>query len=492
MAFVGNISGSNGTMNVAITGSLVLANKSDASFPPLPSDAVLFVSGNRGNGSGTGRGISGVSVFGGDVVISGTIAAQDGIGGFSPVRVLNDIALTGSLLMTASSPAPGATETALYVKSVSGLPRLYAKNGAASEFEIAAGAASSGIQGAVQFSNGSGGFSADAGNFFWDSTNGILKIANLEVTGTSFVVTSSNVTISDPVVLFGSGTKSNNSKAIIAFASGTQTGADSVVFGPTADGSNGLSAARLDVQNGNLPYTSISLTNLVPVRASKFEVGGVNTAVTSSDAQTIIVSGTQGITLQHSTEANKGAVLFRSDTVSYLSAFRDASNNTVINALSNTVYMSGSQLNLFASSSTGNANVVIGVNAANPFLQFQSGSGGISGATVSSVNNDLTVQSPVGKFVFLAGNNTPVAKVGEVTIAGIGAVNGIFPSGDRQQYLCGPNNRWANIYTGDLHLRNERGDYTLIEEEDFLSIRFNKTGKRYKFLLEPVPELDEK
>jgi len=492
MAFVGNISGSNGTMNVAITGSLVLANRSDALFPPLPSDAVLFVSGNRGNGSGTGRGISGVSVFGGDVVISGTIAAQDGIGGFSPVRVLNDIALTGSLLMTASSPAPGATEAALYVKSVSGLPRLYAKNGAASEFEIAAGAAASGIQGAVQFSNGSGGFSSDAGNFFWDSTNGILKIANLEVTGTSFVVTSSNVTISDPVVLFGSGTKSNNSKAIIAFASGTSAGVDSVVFGPTADGTNGFSAARLDVQNGNIPYTSINLNNLVPVRASKFEVGGANTAVTSSDAQTIIVSGTQGITLQHSTEANKGAVAFKSDTNTYLSVFRDAASNTVINALSNTVYMSGSQLNLFASSSTGNANVVIGVNAANTFLQFQSGSGGLPGVKVEATNNnDLTIQAQTNQTLFLAGNNTVIARVGKLNIDGVDR-NGLFPSGDRQQYLGGPSNRWANIYTGDLHLRNERGDYTLIEEEDFLSIRFNKTGKRYKFLLEPVPELDEK
>ena len=51
--------------------------------------------------------------------------------------------------------------------------------------------------------------------------------------------------------------------------------------------------------------------------------------------------------------------------------------------------------------------------------------------------------------------------------------------------------RFANIYTGDLHLRNERGDYTLIEEEDCLTIRFNKTGKRYKFLLERAPEYDE-
>ena len=67
----------------------------------------------------------------------------------------------------------------------------------------------------------------------------------------------------------------------------------------------------------------------------------------------------------------------------------------------------------------------------------------------------------------------------------------VLPGADVTYNLGSPSLRWANIYTGDLHLRNDRGDYTLIEEEDFLSIRFNKTGKRYKFVLEPVPELDE-
>ena len=65
------------------------------------------------------------------------------------------------------------------------------------------------------------------------------------------------------------------------------------------------------------------------------------------------------------------------------------------------------------------------------------------------------------------------------------------PSADMVYNLGSPSLRWANVYTGDLHLRNDRGDYTLIEEEDFLTVRFNKSGKRYKFLLEAVPELDE-
>jgi hypothetical protein len=68
----------------------------------------------------------------------------------------------------------------------------------------------------------------------------------------------------------------------------------------------------------------------------------------------------------------------------------------------------------------------------------------------------------------------------------------LIPNGNRTRNLGSDTARFANIYTGDLHLRNERGDYTLIEEEDCLTIRFNKNGKRYRFVLEPAPEFDEK
>lgn len=63
---------------------------------------------------------------------------------------------------------------------------------------------------------------------------------------------------------------------------------------------------------------------------------------------------------------------------------------------------------------------------------------------------------------------------------------GIFPGQDSQFDLGGPTLRWANMYTGDLHLRNERGDWTVIEEEDFLTLTNNKSGKRYKFVLEEI------
>lgn len=52
--------------------------------------------------------------------------------------------------------------------------------------------------------------------------------------------------------------------------------------------------------------------------------------------------------------------------------------------------------------------------------------------------------------------------------------------------LGSPSKRFSNIYTGDLHLKNDRGDWTVIEEKDFLSLRNNKTGRMYKIVMEAI------
>ncbi|MHA1304366.1 MAG: hypothetical protein ACTSPI_11770 [Candidatus Heimdallarchaeaceae archaeon] len=48
---------------------------------------------------------------------------------------------------------------------------------------------------------------------------------------------------------------------------------------------------------------------------------------------------------------------------------------------------------------------------------------------------------------------------------------------------------YANdVYTGDLHLKNDVGDWTLIESEEYLILRNNSTGKKFKILMEALPE----
>jgi hypothetical protein len=64
----------------------------------------------------------------------------------------------------------------------------------------------------------------------------------------------------------------------------------------------------------------------------------------------------------------------------------------------------------------------------------------------------------------------------------------VLPDGDGTRNLGSGAARWANVYTADLHLANERGDWTVIEEENYLTIRSNKTGKRFKLLMEEIED----
>jgi len=60
------------------------------------------------------------------------------------------------------------------------------------------------------------------------------------------------------------------------------------------------------------------------------------------------------------------------------------------------------------------------------------------------------------------------------------------PGADNTQDLGSASKRWRNIYTGDLHLSNDRGNWTVIEEEDYLTLRNNKTDKVYKLVMEEI------
>ena len=70
----------------------------------------------------------------------------------------------------------------------------------------------------------------------------------------------------------------------------------------------------------------------------------------------------------------------------------------------------------------------------------------------------------------------------------ITAGGNVLPTNDNSQDLGSVAQRWANIYTGDLHLKNERGDWSVVEEEEYLSVINNKTGKKYKFVLEEIED----
>ena len=76
---------------------------------------------------------------------------------------------------------------------------------------------------------------------------------------------------------------------------------------------------------------------------------------------------------------------------------------------------------------------------------------------------------------------------GNMTFNGLVASN-FLPDGNGTRDLGSSTARWANIYTSDLNLTNERGSWTVVEESDYLTLRNNNTGKRFKIMMEELPD----
>lgn len=97
----------------------------------------------------------------------------------------------------------------------------------------------------------------------------------------------------------------------------------------------------------------------------------------------------------------------------------------------------------------------------------------LNNTLIPTTNNQFDLGSSVSRF------NTIYAGTVNVSAS-------IMPSANVSVDIGSPSVRFRNIYTGDLHLANERGDWTVIEEEEFLTLRNNKTGKRFKISMEAI------
>jgi hypothetical protein len=98
-------------------------------------------------------------------------------------------------------------------------------------------------------------------------------------------------------------------------------------------------------------------------------------------------------------------------------------------------------------------------------------------------NNDFSL--------FVVGNgstNSARSDILRVNSSTMELTGSFTPGVDNAYELGSANYRWAHVYTADLHLRNDRGDWTLIEEPEYLTIRNNTNGQRYKLLMEPIEE----
>ena len=107
--------------------------------------------------------------------------------------------------------------------------------------------------------------------------------------------------------------------------------------------------------------------------------------------------------------------------------------------------------------------------------------------TASGIKLGIRSQDPI----VIGSSNTVGSEklriVGDTRSEGtLTSVGDIMPDADTTYNLGSASTRWANIYTGDLHLRNDRGDWTIVEEIDYLCVVNNATGKKYKMMLDPI------
>lgn len=225
--------------------------------------------------------------------------------------------------------------------------------------------------------------------------------------------------------------------------------------------------------------------------------------------------------------ANGGKLYFKNSSgIDYdLTASGSGGDTYWQSTTANVIFTTGSANSLFLSSSTGlavtgSARVTGSLLITGSVkiytvdegtLNLSSSFGESSLSHVSDGNLYLTNLTNNGDVILGATNSTGVGKqlinlqagstTGNIflsgsTYVGVGSSDSLYvnarlssdilPDGDRTRNLGSMSLRFANIYTGDLHLRNDRGDWTVIEEETFLRIVNNKTGKNFKMLMEPL------
>ena len=326
--------------------------------------------------------------------------------------------------------------------------------------------------------------------------NNLTVKGDLFISGSTTTIDSTVVEIQDPVIGLGFASGSIAAAAGDRGFIGGITGAGNNVALIWSQNSGTFAATRTATAPGSSP---VVLSTLLPIRAARLEVNGAAAYITSSDAQTLELNG-----------ASSAGVKFTIGAGTGFARFIDSGAAAEFGAIDNkSLNISGSQVNLNSNTGVlfqknGAAFAQITGNSANfaitPQATFVTASIVNSVAELINFGGAATlinVGNPSGLVTFnnavnVNGNTTLGNANSDRVLFNAYVTSSILPSNDSAFDLGSPGLRWQNVYTGDLHLRNDRGDYTLIEEEDFLSIRFNKTGKRYKFLLEAVPALDEK
>lgn len=302
----------------------------------------------------------------------------------------------------------------------------------------------------------------NAGNINADAN---VRAAKYEIGGSSAAITSSD---GQQVVLFSGGGSFIN---IVPGSAGLRLGNST---GPTA-----VSGSSVRFGGTNFPP--------IPPADTFLFVSGSRGTVTSKGADLSVFGGDAGVSGSLLLLSNNGfglVTLASTDLIvrnrvlggTFVAGVNTSAGNTV-NFLD--VRPNGAAVNTKIAFMPG-----IYAGPANPFTAtdtnfFVGGTAGSRGGSTGGTSvfgGDLLVSGST--YIGNSGANTVyfAARLG----------SDIIPDGNRTRNLGSDTERFANIFTGDLHLKNERGDWTIVEEPDFLCVVNNLTGQKFKMMLQPL------
>jgi hypothetical protein len=116
--------------------------------------------------------------------------------------------------------------------------------------------------------------------------------------------------------------------------------------------------------------------------------------------------------------------------------------------------------------------------------------------SLTSVDNSIYIgsftkgtQSATNENVFgyaAEGNGSNSVTIGNTSIVTTVIGGNVLPQSNATQNLGSSTLRWNTVYTSDLSLKNDIGDWTIVEGEEDLFLYNNNKDKVYKFNLTEV------
>jgi len=314
---------------------------------------------------------------------------------------------------------------------------------------------------------------ADSSDFIMDKSGNVTIGGDLTVSG-------GDITLGGTSIFSGGDTTSlNNIDALDATTESTIEAAIDTLANLTSVQGNTLTlAGNFVTQNNNVTINAAGSARTLTLNESLTVGDGNDGTITFSGAsKTLTVEDTSVVNQDLSSDANP---TFAGATAGNIKVgvtadgeIDTSSGNLTLDSAGGTVAIDDAATVASTLGVTGA--VTVGSSGSGANVTFYSGSTDSVGfqwdedGGTGSANGALTLGANDHGVDFTVYGDTNLQKM-------------VWDSSDNKLTVTG------TIQTNDLELQNDRGHYLIVEEEEYLSIRNEKTGKLYKFVLEEIDE----